>query len=173
MAGFPAWFAGEIITADGLNGRNMRLVAQESDLTLTTTSFVASQITWVPEPNAVYAYWLYISYSADTTADLAWEWESESTCGVLLASFTQAYVLGAAAGVDTGASVIMRRPANTTDRLAGGTGVGNFHSAYDQGTFSTNSAPTAQTLYVRQGVASGSTILRGGNQTRLVYQRIA
>jgi hypothetical protein len=45
MAGFPAWFAGEIITADGLNGRNMRLVAQESDLDLTSTTLVASQIT--------------------------------------------------------------------------------------------------------------------------------
>lgn len=173
MAGFPAWFAGEIITADGLNGRNMRLVAQESDLTLTTTSFVDSQITWVPEPNAVYAYWMYISYSADTTADLVWQWESESTCGVLMASFTQAYILGAASGANTGASIIMRRPGNTTDRVAGGTDVANFHSAYDQGTFSTNAAPTAQTLMVRQNVASGSTILRGGNQTRLVYQRIA
>src|SRR5690606_36420247 len=101
MAGFPAWFAGEIITADGLNGRNMRLVAQESDLELTSTTFVESQITWVPEPNAVYAYWLYISYSADAAADLVWRWESESTCGVLMASFTQAYVLGAAAGVNT------------------------------------------------------------------------
>jgi len=173
MAGFPAWFAGEIITADGLNGRNMRLVAQESDLDLTSTTFVESQITWVPEPNAVYAYWLYISYSADAAADLVWRWESESTCGVLMASFTQAYVLGAAAGVNTGASIILRRPANTTERLAGGTGASNFHSAYDQGTFSTNAAPTAQTLYVRQNAASGSTILRGGNQTRLMYQRIA
>lgn len=173
MAGFPAWFAGEIITADGLNGRNMRLVAQESDLDLTSTTLVASQITWVPEPNAVYAYWMYISYSADVTADMVWEWEAEGTCGVLMASFTQAYILGAAAGANTGASIIMRRPGNTTDRVAGGTDVANFHSAYDQGTFSTNAAPTAQTLYVRQNAASGSTILRGGNQTRLIYQRIA
>lgn len=173
MAGFPAWFAGEIITADGLNGRNMRLVAQESDLDLTTTSFVASQITWVPEPNAVYAYWMYISYSADPTADLVWEWEAEGTCGVLMASFTQAYAQSALAGANTGAEIIMRRPANTTNRVAGGTDVANFHSAYDQGTFSTNAAPTAQTLYVSQAVASGETILRGGNQTRLVYQRIA
>lgn len=173
MAGFPAWFAGEIITADGLNGRNMRLVTQESDLTLTTTSAVASQITFTPEPNAFYAYWTYISYSADVTADLIWDWESEATCGVLMASFTQAYILGAAAGANTGAAIIMRRPGNTTDRVAGGTDVANFHSAYDSGTFSTTATPTAQTLYVRQNAASGSTILRGGNQTRMIYQRIA
>lgn len=173
MASFPAWFAGEIITADGLNGRNMRLIAQESDQTLTSTTAVASQISFTPEPNAVYAYWLYLSYSADTTADFGWEWESEATCGVLMASFTKAYAQTAASGANTGASIIMRRPGNTTDRVAGGTDVANFHSAYDSGTFSTNATPTAQTVYVRQVVASGSTILRGGNQTRMIYQRIA
>lgn len=175
MTSFPAWFAGEIITADGLNGRNMTLVTQESDLSLTsaTEPGVASQIVFLPEPNAFYAYWLYISYSADTTADFGWEWEAEGTCGVLMASFTQSYIQAAAAGANTGAAIIMRRPGNTTNRVAGGTDVVNFHSAYDSGTFSTTAAPTQQTLYVRQLAASGSTILRGGNQTRLLYQRIA
>jgi hypothetical protein len=170
----PKWFAGQIATADRMNARNMELIAQEGDLTLTTTTATASEIVFLPEPNAVYSYWLYISYSADTDTDMFWEWGSEASTGVLMASFTQAYATDAGTGVNTGSLIVMRRPGNTTNRVAGGSDVANFHSAYDSGTFSTNGAPTQQTLYVARNSAGsgGTTILRGGNQTRMIYQRI-
>lgn len=172
---FPHWYAGQVITADRLSARDMLLVTQQNDLTLTTTSAVKSEIRFTPEPNAVYAYWCYISYSADTDTDLFWEWDDNATTGVLMVSFTRALNLATGAGVDTGSSVIMRRPGNTTDRVAGGSGIANFHSAYDSGTFITTGTPTEHAMYAgRNGVGTGgTTILRGGNQTRLLYQRIA
>ncbi|MGW0736975.1 hypothetical protein [Streptomyces sp. NPDC002851] len=71
--------------------------------------------------------------------------------------------------------VIFRRPSNTTDRLAGGAnGNATFWSAYDQGTFATDGTVTPVTMQFAQATAAvEDTILRGGNQTRLLYQRIA
>lgn len=171
---FPQWFAGQPITADGLNGRSMRLITQENDQQPTTTGVLdKSEIFFTPEPNAVYAYWLYIAYSAATDGDFLWEWGEQAATGVLMASFTQAYAASAASGVNTGALIIMRRPGNSTNRVAGGTDIANFHSAYDAGTFATDSNPGEQAVWFTQNASSTKSILRGGNQTRLLYQRIA
>lgn len=172
---FPHFYAGQVLTADRLSARDMLMVTQENDQTVTSsTTFVKSEIKFLAEANALYAYWLYLSYSAGATGDLKWEWDSDATTGVLMAAFTQAYNLSATSGSNDGASIIMRRPGNTTDRVAGGSDVANFHSAYDSGTFSTNGAPTEHAMYFAQNTSNATgTILRGGNQTRFLYARIA
>lgn len=172
----PQWFAGQIMTADAANARNPKLVQQENDQVVTSsTTFVNSEITFTPEPNATYWYELLISYSAVAAADFKWTW---SAAGATLCSFTAAYAASApTTSVNTGADIIFRRPANTTTRIAGGTDASsppaNFHSAYDRGTFVTDGTISTVTMQFAQNTSdAGQTILRGGNQTRLMYYRI-
>jgi hypothetical protein len=173
----PRLYAGQIITADKWNSLIPQLVQQENDQIVTaSTTFVNSEITFTPEPNAMYWYELLISYSAIAAADFKWSW---SAAGASLCSFTAAYAASApTTSVNTGADVILRRPANTTVRIAGGSDATsppvNFHSAYDRGTFTTDGTLSAITMQFAQNVSdAGQTILRGGNQTRMLYRRIA
>ncbi|GAA2456889.1 hypothetical protein [Streptomyces macrosporus] len=170
---FP-WLPGMLITDTRLNEGAMQLVTQASDQIVTnSTAYVNSQITFTPAVNAVYAYWLLISYSAHESADFRWRWDAPQAD---FASFTQARHTDATGTFNAPASVIFRRPANSTDRIAGGGGttdISSFFSAYDQGTFITTSSPAAVTMQFTQYTANtGQTILRGGNQTRMLYQRI-
>lgn len=171
----PRLFAGQVITADAWNAIIPKVVTQENDQSVTnSTAFVNSEISFVPEPNALYTYTLLISYSAYTTGDFKWQWDAP---GALFSSFTQAYYTSAAVGFNTGSQVIFRRPGNTTTRVAGGASDGSndvFLSAYDLGTFSTDGTNSAVTMQWAQnsGVAN-SSILRGGNQTRMIYQRVS
>jgi hypothetical protein len=172
----PQWFAGQILLADDLNARHPKLVQQENDQIVTaSTTFINSEITFTPEPNALYWYELLISYSAVAAADLKWAW---AATGATLASFTAAYAAAApTTSVNAGADVILRRPGNTTARIAGGSDAAsppvNFHSAYDRGTFATDGTLSAVTLQFAQNTSdAGQTILRGGNQTRMLYYRI-
>lgn len=173
---FPQWFAGQVLTADGFNARHPRLVQQENDQTVTsTTTPINSEIVFTPDPNATYLYWLWISYSATTANGFRWQWLA---VGATFCSFTQSISSPGASGTaNTPQSVNFRRPANTTGRLAGGSDAasppGNFHSAYDQGTFTTDGTNSSVTMQFAQAVShANQTILRGGNQTRMVYQRI-
>lgn len=172
----PQWFAGQVLMADAMNARHPRLIVQQNDQTVNnSTTLVNSEITFTPEPNAVFAYELFISYSAVDTADFKWAWNAP---GALLASFTAGYAASAATtSADTGSLIIFRRPGNTTARIAGGTDTtsppGRFHSAYDRGTFSTDGTNSSVTMQFAQNAAAAvDTILRGGNQTRLLYWRI-
>lgn len=171
----PYVYAGQIATADQWNAGIRRIVTQENDQTVnsgsTGTTLVNSEVTAQLEPNAMYDYWLWISYSADAAADFKWAW---SLSGMLICSFTQANSASlSAASVNDGGSVILRRPAATTARIAGGSGSANFNSAYDWGTLQTDAAPGPITLQFAQNTSSANdTILRGGNQTRFLYQRI-
>lgn len=173
----PQWFAGQVMTADAMNARHPKLVAQQNDQTVTSsTTLINSEITFIPEPNAVYQYWLYVSYSATVNSDLRWAW---AATGATLASFTIGYAATAGSGVSTGSDVVMRRPGNTTARVAGGTDTAgttppvNFHSAYDLGTFVTDGTLSSVTLQFAQNTShADQTILRGGNQTRMIYARI-
>lgn len=172
----PQWYAGQVMTADALNARHDRLIIQQNDQVVTnSTTLVDTEISFTPEPNAVFAYELFISYSAIADGDLKWSWDAP---GAPLASFTMGYAASAStAGSDTGSLIIFRRPGNTTARIAGGTDAssppGRFHSAYDRGTFATDGTNSSITLQFAQATANaGQTILRGGNQTRLLYRRI-
>lgn len=178
----PQWFAGQALLADDMNARLPRLLLQQNDQTVTNSStMVASEITFTPEPNAVYRYWMWISYSANQACGFAWSW---SAAGTALASFSNSIADPATAGTaNTPQSVNMRRPGNTTGRLAGGTDADatippvNFHSAYDQGTFATDGTLSPVTFMFAcaspaGGVPLAQAILRGGNQTRLIYERI-
>jgi hypothetical protein len=168
-------YAGQIATADQWNAGIPRIVTQENDQTVTSattgTTLINSEVTAQLEPNAFYEYRLWISYSADAAADLKWAW---SLSGMLICSFSQANAAGlSAASVNDGGDVIFRRAAATTARIAGGSGAANFNSAYDWGTLQTDAAPGPITLQFAQNSSSAnSTILRGGNQTRFIYQRI-
>ncbi|MFU0241653.1 hypothetical protein ACKI1J_38685 [Streptomyces scabiei] len=173
----PILYAGEIITADAWNALTERLVTQENDRTVTSattgTTYVDSEITFTPEPNAVYRYMLLLSYSAYTTSDFKWQW---SAAGASFSSFTQAYYASAGIGFNTGSQVIFRRPGNTTTRVAGGASDASndvFLSAYDWGTFATDGTISPVTMQFAQNTSSADpTILRGGNQTRMLYRRI-
>ena len=171
----PRLFAGQVITADAWNSMIPKVVTQENDqLVASSTAFVNSEISFVPEPNAVYTYQLLISYSAYTSGDFKWTWDAP---GALFASFTQAYYTSAAVGHNTGSQVIFRRPGNTTSRVAGGASDASndvFLSAYDVGTFQTDGTHSPVTMqWAQNNTLANSTILRGGNQTRMIYQRIA
>lgn len=171
----PKMYAGQIITADRWNARIPLVVTQENDQIVTSsTTPIASEITFTPEINATYRYSLLISYSATTTSGIFWEWDAPNA---LIASFTQAYEHPGTSGVNSGQGVVMRRPAHTTNRYAGGTDASsppsNFHSAYDWGTFATDGTLNTITVQFAQATSStDQTILRGGNQTRIVYERI-
>lgn len=173
---FPQWYAGMVLTADRLNARAEHMVTQDTDQTVTdSTTYVNSQIIVPVEAGAVYRYVLLISYSAHTAGDFKWRWSVPT--GTLIASFTQALVTGAGTGLNTGADIIMRRPAQTTDRIAGGTDdtspPSNFHSAYDRGTITVSgSSGNVVMQFAQNSASSNPTILRGGNNTRLIYSRI-
>lgn len=172
---YPLWLPGMRITAARLNAGHWEMVEQQADQILTsTTTYTDSEITFTPDTDAVYLYFLWISYSADENADFQWRW---SAAQATFASFTQARHPDATGTFNAPAEVIFRRPGNTTDRLAGGGGSSppsSFFSAYDQGTFATTSIEDTVTMQFTQRVSNpGQTILRGGNQTRLVYKRIA
>ncbi|MDX2692966.1 hypothetical protein [Streptomyces ipomoeae] len=173
----PQWFAGQIMTADDMNARHPRMVQQENDQIVTSsTTVINSEITFTPEPNATYMYWLWISYSATINNGLRWSWLAN---GATFASFTQSISSPGASGTaNTPQSVNMRRPGNTTGRLAGGSDAAsppvNFHSAYDVGTFTTDGTINSVTMQFAQAVShANQTILRGGNQTRMIYIRIS
>jgi hypothetical protein len=173
----PRLYSGQIITADRWNTLIPQLATQENDQIVTaSTTFVNSEITFIPEPNATYWYELFIAYSAIAAADFKWAW---AATGATMCSFTAAYAATApTTSINTGADVILRRPANTTARIAGGSDATsppvNFHSAYDRGTFSTDGTINPITLQFAQNTSdAGQTILRGGNQSRMLYTRIA
>lgn len=173
----PLWYAGQVITADRLNARNAYVVVQNADQASTNTSFQQSEIVVTFEPGAVYQYQCLIAYTADHDNDFKWNWGGND---VNLSSFTQAMGTGSNTGHNADRPVIFRRPGNTTTRIAGGTSdlpsTDVFQSAYDWGTLTTGSG--TPTLVLQFGKLSNTqsgldTILRGGNQTRFVYQRIA
>lgn len=172
----PRVFAGQIITADRWNAMIPKMVTQENDQTVNnSTTYVASEISFTPEINAVYRYQLLISYStggdgSGSTGDFKWNWDAPNA---LFASFTQAVAREATGVFNSPQSVIFRRPANTTDRVAGGAdGTATFWSAYDQGTFETDGTLNAITMqFAQETAAVEDTILRGGNQTRLIFER--
>jgi hypothetical protein len=174
----PRLYAGQAITADGWNSLIATLLTQENDQTITNSSTpTASQITFTPEVNAVYEYSLLISYSATTTAGFFWEWDAPNA---LIASFSQAIDHpGSSGDANTGQLVNFRRAAHTTNRQAGGSDATspptNFHSATDSGTFATDGIVNTITMMFAQATATAAhdTILRGGNQTRMIYRRIA
>lgn len=173
---FPQFFAGQIILADDLNAHLTKMVTQENDQIVTSsTTVIDSEITFTPEPNAEYEYELFISYSATINGGFRWSWDA---AGALFASFThQISSPGNSGTTNTAQSVLMRRPANTTGRLAGGSDASsppaNFHSAYDRGTFATDGTLTPVTMQFAQAVShANQTILRGGNNTRMLYRRI-
>lgn len=177
---FPEWRPGMVVTAEALNARHDRIVLVDTDQVLTNqTTGVASAITLDLEPDAVYVYTLLVSLSAvaDTNSALAFYWDVPA--GTLFGRFTQGLAAASATSLNSGGLIIARRPANTTLAIAGGSDgsspPSNFHNATEQGTITTAEVGGTATLMVQQS-GSGSanqTILRGGNQTRCVYRRIA
>ena len=177
---FP-WLAGQRITAARLQESATQLVVQDTDLIMTNqTALVNSDIAIPVEAGATYVYDCMISYSAVAAANSALLFAWSAPSGTLLARNTQSYAAqSAASGTNDGALIIQRRPANATQIPAGGTDGASpppsYHSAYDRGTISVGSVGGLVVLQVRQqgSGSSNQTILRGGNQTRATYARIA
>lgn len=177
---WPEWRPGMPITAEALNARIDRIVAVDSDQVMTNqTTGLPSEIVLDLEPDAVYTYTAMVSYSAmpGTNSALAFYWEAPS--GTLFGRFTDSYVADPPTGLNSGGLSIKRRPANVTLQIAGGTDSSapptQILSAIDMGTITTAAVGGEATLMVRQSGSGSSsqTILRGGNQTRCVYRRIA
>jgi len=181
-AAFPRIRAGQRLTADVLGARNIILVEQSEDVTITEDDSLHDSDLVIPGmAGAVYKYELYVSYSAVREADsgsaLVGSWDVPS--GTAVNRFTTSFPVSPDTGLNTGNAVIMRRPANTTLQLMGGTDASsppvNFHSAYDRGTILLGG--TAGDVTWRFGAnqdVAAETILRGGaNHTRLLYSRIA
>lgn len=175
---FPNWYPGDLVTAPGLNGRNWRMVAQDNDLTLTggSTLYQDTDIVVPVESGAIYYYHLFLSYSARADTGFRWRWQAPDDC--LLASFTMALALSPSTGADSGGNLILRRPGNLTDRVAGGNSANAnppavFNSAYDAGSITVGGSAGNVILQVDRPDVTGDAILRGGNQTRMIFQRIA
>lgn len=180
-AAFPRIRAGQRLTADIIGARNIILVEQSEDVTITNDDSLRDSDLVIPGvAGAVYDYELYVSYSAVREADsgsaLVGNWDVPS--GVAVNRFATSFPVSPDAGLNTGNAVIMRRPANTTLQIMGGTDTtsppNNFHSGYDRGTILMGG--TAGDVTWRFGArlsVAAETILRGGaNHTRLIYTRI-
>lgn len=169
------WQPGMRITAARLNEGAIQVIEQTSDQTVTnSTTYVNSQIVFTPVAGARYVYNLLISYSGGE-GDLKWRWDAP---GATLASFTSSRHIDATGTFNAPASVIFRRPGNTTDRLAGAatgqTALDSFYSAYDQGTLIADTAQPIVMQFSQNTASTVATILRGSTtQTRLIVQRYA
>jgi len=172
--GYSRWAAGELVVASKLNAMIPNIILQGSDITRTSsTAFVDTDITFTPDVSATYYYELFVSYGAGNVGDIKWAWSAAQ------AAFTR-FAFSVAgpetpSGVDTGGNGLLHRPAEGTGMVAAGLTSGNagFMSAWERGTFTTTSTAAACTLQVGQSASSAtSTIFRGGNNSRFVYQRV-
>lgn len=177
---FELWKDEDVLFASKLNLMLPKLVTLGSDITIESTAVQQTvDLFELPfEAGATYNYELFIAYSASTAADFVWNWlASEAT----FSRYAFYRAPGNLSGLNVGATGVIRRPAQGTQLTAqGGDASGttdplNFMSAYDRGTFtSTGSSGTAQLQFTQSGTGSTQkTILRGGNGTRVLYQRIA
>ncbi|MGW8846625.1 hypothetical protein ACWGNE_02480 [Streptomyces xiamenensis] len=174
---FP-WRPGMRVTADRLNASSTHVVQLEADLPLVNrTTPLATDIRVPLIAGATYQYWLLISYSAASGADTSISANWSVPTGTEMLRFTISYqaVASNTTGANAGQYVIMRRPANGTGHVIGGTTAGNYHSARDEGLITVGGAGGTAIWQVQQGGAGASTgtIIRGGpTATRIVYRRI-
>ncbi|WP_040692409.1 hypothetical protein [Nocardiopsis lucentensis] len=172
-------FAGQVLTTDVFNATRKRFIVQTADQILTNqTTPIPTEIVIPVEAGATYVYECLVSLSAvaDSDSALAFNWNVPT--GTLLARFTHAYDATSATSLNSGAEIIQRRPANTTLQIAGGSDASsppsNFHSAVDRGTIAVGGVSGNVILEIQQSGAGSAneTILRGGNQTRAIVERI-
>lgn len=171
---FPRWLAGMRITADRLDDRNWTVVTQGEDQVVTSSITPVDTNLIIPgEAGAMYVYNAMISYSANATPDMRWTWSVPS--GANVRRFTASRILAAADGLNTGADIIMRTPATTTETVAGSGDPDNppidFFFAHDQGVIEMGGTAGNVTLLFAQNLSSANeTIFRG--QSRLTYTRV-
>lgn len=180
MAGYSLFTTNQFTLASKLNRLVPQMITQGTDLTFTLNSTTPqiTDIVFLPDLNAIYNYELFITYTASTAADFAWSWDaSEAT----VSRFTLHRAPGAASGLNTGGTAVIRRPGQTTHTViaqgldpSGTVDPVNFCSAYDRGTFTTTGNRAVIALMGSQGTADAdeNTILRGGNGTRLLFTRV-
>lgn len=169
---FPLFIPGVRVTANVMNARNPRLVMMDNHFVINnTTTLTDTPLSFEMDGNAIYAYKLFISYTTSSSADLVYAWRT--TPGVTPARFTHSNDRDVPS-LNSGAQSIHRRPSTTTPIFAGGSGVNNFHSAKEEGTFITPPGGGSATLQVAQATADASdtTIYGQNNNTFVVYERI-
>lgn len=193
MPTFPTvWKPGMALTADRLNARNVHTVQQVTTVELGEDSWnsqlgLPTEIRYEVEPNAMYRWWCGISYSAVALSSgpnqgvaIGWRWTSPT--GASMGRFSMSYVQDPTTGINSGSPIIMRRPADNTYIQAGGTNTAanwttsyNFMTAQDRGLLMTGDERGEIVLHVGRFSNEGgriSPILHGGNQTRLLIERI-
>ncbi|WP_062208000.1 hypothetical protein [Streptomyces sp. NBRC 109706] len=177
------WVVGEIVTAsqlneeirDQFNARQVRLVEQMTDITITTnTTPQPTDLAWDVDAGGVYYYWASLSYSATPNSDFRWNWSLPAGSGSSrsIVGFDPA---NAAAGVGTGGAVLLRRPAPGTQIIIGGKDnnnpPGDFRMGIDQGVITIGATPGTARVQVAQGASHAEqTIFRA--QSTVLYQRI-
>ncbi len=191
MPTFPTlWKPGMALTADRLNARNVSTVEQVTTVELNQASFntglgIPTEISFEVEANALYRWWCGISYSAvsavhGTGVAIGWRWTTPP--GASMGRFSMSYVQNPGTGINTGSPILMRRPADATYIQAGGTNTEanwptyNFMTAQDRGLLMTDSERGTITLHVGRFNGNNgnvSPVLHGGNQTRLLIERIS
>jgi hypothetical protein len=183
-AAFPRIRAGQRLTTGVLGARDTVLLEQSEDVTITnSTTMLSSDLVIPVVAGAIYTYKLFVSYSAVRETDgpnvgaaLVGNWAVPS--GTTVNRFATSYPRTPATGLNTGNAVIMRRPANTTLMIMGGTDSSsppsNFHSAFDRGTIAVGGTSGSVTWrFGANRAVTEQVILRGGpSHTRLLYSRI-
>lgn len=172
--------SGEPLTAKALNRVGMSVIYQGTDSPVTSsTTYIDSALTFTPDINAVYYYEVFLAYTAGSGGDLKWRWNAQHA---LFCRFTIAPD-DDTANVDVGTAdadqltqpgslMILRRPSNLTDAVAGGMSTTISTAAWDRGTFATDGTSTPVTLQFAQNASSATTMNLRANSTFL-YQRIS
>lgn len=173
---FPTMLAGGRLTSKMMNSRNTKVEFLDTTVTVTnSTSWVSTDLTLDLEPDAMYEYNLFVSIVTDAAADARLAWLSDP--GVTPARFTTAPNRDYTA-INSGAEIIMRRPATTTIGVAGGPN-GQYTHFSDFGTIITAAGGGSMTLRVAQDTANANPTtfygLDGGRSahTHCIYRRIS
>ncbi|MFX4294109.1 hypothetical protein [Streptomyces bohaiensis] len=156
-----------------------RRVWQDSSIEMRNqTAPMTTQIVAQLEAGGVYEWMLRIAYQAAGGVDvgehqaLAGWWDLSP--GVSIARWPLSYIPQGPTGLNTGATVIMRRPGPTTVQVIGGSSLGNSHGALDHGVMEATADGTATWLIRQTGTGSSTptTLLGGPTGTQLTYRRI-
>jgi len=173
---FPTWLAGQRITADRLDDRDIKLVEQGTDQTVTNSTTLRDSNLLIPgEVNAIYWYALYIAYRATVTPDFRWAWVAPS--GTSIDRFTLARDENAAAGLTAGTTIAARYASIGIELRAGGGDTdgtnppANVFYVHDQGIIKIGGTAGSCVVRFAQFTSSANQTIFS-SQSKLVYARI-
>lgn len=173
---FPTWLAGMRITADRLDDRDIRVVEQGTDQTVTSSTTLRDTNLLIPgEVNAIYWYALYIAYRATITPDFRWAWVAPS--GTSIDRFTAGRDEASPAGLTAGHPVALRYASIGIELRAGGGDAdgtsppANVIYAQDQGIIKIGGTAGSCVVRFAQFTSNANQTIFS-SQSKLIYARI-